>query len=131
MVGLVYDPDDCGGCSEDILDDTRFRKREHLKRDEFKKVFTDGKRFSNRVLTVYALKGSERKVGFVVRRSIRSAVKRNRLKRLLREIFRQNRAKLCDKVLIVVVVGQKADGMRFSELESSFLGLLKKAGVLQ
>ena len=113
------------------LDNARFLRRERLKKSEFEKVFSRGKRFFNGVLTVYALKGEERKAGFVVRRTVRSAVRRHRLKRLLREIFRQNKDKYCEKVLIVIVAGEKADRLRFSELERSFLQLLDKAGVIQ
>ena len=113
------------------FNNTRFPRRECLKKNEFKKVFSEGKRFSDRILTVYTLRGEERKAGFVVRRSLRSAVKRNRLKRLLREAFRRNKSKLCDKVSIVIVAGREADGLHFSELESSFLRLLNKARVLE
>jgi ribonuclease P protein component len=113
------------------FDNARFLRGERLEKSEFKKVFSEGRRFCNGVLTVYILKGEERKAGFVVRRTVHSAVKRNHLKRLLREIFRRNRDKCCGKALIVIVAGKEADGLHFSELESSFLQLLNKAGVIE
>ncbi len=113
------------------FDNARFPRRERLERSEFKKVFSKGKRFCDGVLTVYTLKGEERKAGFVVRRVVRSGVKRNRLKRLLREIFRRNKSKVCDKVLVVVVAGKEADGLHLSEIENSFLQLLNRAGALE
>jgi len=111
-------------------DNARFTKRERLSKREFKEVFSKGKRFSDRILTVYVLEGEERKAGFVVRRTLRSAVKRNRLKRFLREIFRQNKHRLSEKALIIVLVGKESAGLCFSELESSLLKVLKKAGIL-
>jgi ribonuclease P protein component len=113
------------------FDNARFLKGERLEKSEFKKVFSKGRRFRDGVLTVYILKGEERKAGFVVRRAVRSAVNRNRLKRLLREIFRRNKDKYCGKILIIVVAGKEAEGLDFSKLEKSFLQLLNKAGVLQ
>ena len=111
-------------------DDAKFLKRERLKRNEFKEVFSRGKRFSNEILTVYVFNGAERKAGFVVRKTVRSGVKRNRLKRLLKEIFRQNKSKLSSKVLIVIMAGKRAEGLPFSDIERSFLKLLNRAGVL-
>ena len=111
-------------------DSARFPKREHLGSEEFKRVFSRGRRFSDRLLTIYVLEGEKRKAGIVVRRNVRSAVGRNRLKRLLREIFRQNKSRLSGEVLLVVVVGREANEVGFRELRNSFLELMEKAGIL-
>ncbi len=109
-----------------------FPRKERLRRWEFKDVFSHGKRCGDGILTVYVLKlkGDERKAGFVVRRAIRQAVERNRLKRLLRELYRINKNRLSEGVAIVVVISERARGLSFKELEKSFLQLLGKAGLI-
>lgn len=104
----------------------RFHGKERLGRAEFKKVFSEGKRCSNGILTVYFLKHETRKAGFVVRRAVRPVVRRNRLKRLLREIYRRNKANVPEDLAVVVIAGEKASGLSFGELEKSFLKLLKR-----
>ncbi len=107
-----------------------FPRGERLRKDGFREVFSKGKRLSSRVLALYVFECGDRKAGFVVRRSVRGAVKRNRLKRLLREIYRRNRGKINERVALVAVVGEKAEGLSLKELERSFLLLLEKAGAL-
>ena len=109
-----------------------FPRKERLRRKEFKEVFSHGKRCGDGILTVYGLKliGDERKAGFVVRRAIRQAVERNRLKRLLRELYRLHRDRLAEGIAIVVVISERARGLRFKELEKSFLPLLNRISIL-
>ena len=109
-----------------ILPYQGFPRGERLKREEFRKVFSKGRRLSGGVLTLYVFECGERKAGFVVRRSVRGAVKRNRLKRLLREIYRRNRDRIDERVALVVVIGEKAEELSMQELERSFLLLLEK-----
>lgn len=65
-----------------------------------------------------------------MRKQVRPVVKRNHLKRLLREIYRQNKDRIVEGFAIVVVIGGKAEGLSFREIEKSFLQLLEKAGIL-
>ena len=113
-----------------VLPHQGFPRGERLRRDEFREVFSKGRRLSGGVLTLWVFECGERKAGFVVRRSVRGAVKRNRLKRLLREIYRQNRDRIDERVALVAVVGEKAEGLSLRILERSFLLLLEKAGML-
>ena len=58
------------------------------KEKDFNAVFNKGKRiFSSRITLIY-LEAEETKVGFVVSKKHGNSVKRNRIKRLLRESFR-------------------------------------------
>ena len=105
----------------------RFPGKERLGRAEFKKVFSEGNRCSNGILTVYFLKHEIRKAGFVVRRAVRPVVRRNRLKRLLREIYRRNKVNVPEDFAVVVIAGEKASELSFGEIEKSFLKLVKRA----
>ena len=58
------------------------------KEKDFKQVFTNGKRLYSSSLTVIYFPASELKAGFAVSKKHGGSVKRNRIKRLLRESFR-------------------------------------------
>ena len=58
------------------------------KQKDFDKVFKEGKRLFSDYLTLIYLPSKELKVGFAVSKKHGGSVKRNRIKRLLRESFR-------------------------------------------
>ena len=58
------------------------------KEKDFKQVFTNGKRLYSSSLTVIYFPASELTAGFAVSKKHGGSVKRNRIKRLLRESFR-------------------------------------------
>jgi ribonuclease P protein component len=67
-------------------------KRGRLKgKQVIKHLFSKGKRFHTGNLTFIYLPAEEPMVGFVASKRIGGAVKRNRVKRLLREAYRMNR----------------------------------------
>jgi|Deesub1362B_J571_1020462.scaffolds.fasta_scaffold02220_2 ribonuclease P protein component len=74
------------------------RKRETLRKYEIlrghgaiERVFREGKKVNGKLVSVFYLPNPEKKVAFVASRQYRKAVKRNRVKRLLREIYRKNK----------------------------------------
>ncbi|MBO5927751.1 MAG: ribonuclease P protein component [Clostridia bacterium] len=58
------------------------------KEKDFSLVFKSGKRLFSKSLTLITLKSKEIKAGFVVGKKHGGSVKRNKIKRLLRESFR-------------------------------------------
>jgi len=103
-----------------------FPKEERLLRPEdFRKVRKDGKRLSTRSFTLYLMANGlgKKRLGIAVSAKTGGAVKRNRMKRLLREFFRQNKDLFpaSTDILVSVRTLEHATGLKGVEEE------LKKA----
>jgi len=85
------------------------KKEERLrKRKEFQAVFQEGVKIYGKHFIVYLRKNDReiRRIGIAVSRKVGRAVKRNRIKRLVREFFRLNKD-LFPSGTDVVIVGKK------------------------
>jgi ribonuclease P protein component len=117
-----------------------FSKEKRLRSNsQFKSVLDKGRRLSNGLLTLYMAENecNYPRLGVSVGRSCGSAVVRNRLKRLLREAFRQNQDKIpvgFDYLLMISPGRLKKTGTAktrdlptYEQIRSSFLALVKSA----
>ncbi len=109
--------------------DERFTRAERLlKRMEFRRVYDHGQRYHFPLFTVFAIENAldKSRLGITVTRRVGSAVKRNRCKRLLREVFRRNKWRLPFPADIVVNVKTSMGEATYAEVEAQFLRFIEK-----
>jgi len=100
-------------------------------RREFTAVFDGGRRFAHPLLSLHWL-GDEQpaRLGLAVSRKVDPhAVGRNRIKRVLRDVFRRSRLQLAPGAYVVVArqAASSADGVA---LRAAFHSVLQRAGAL-
>ncbi|MCZ6873662.1 MAG: ribonuclease P protein component [bacterium] len=112
-----------------MYDDQRLRPSERLRRArEYQHVFQYGKKLVSPLFVVYILPSSESfsRLGMAVSKRVGKAVVRNRVKRLIRELFRRHKNffKLpCD---VVFVARHRAAEASLGDYTRQFLMLLSR-----
>jgi ribonuclease P protein component len=113
----------------------RFPKRAHiLKSKDFKKVYDRGRFVKKGPYVLYRLANDlkESRIGFSIgARNIRKANRRNRYKRLFREVFRKTNKKLKNNFDLVLLIRKDYDKtITYTGAETIFLTMAKEVGVL-
>ena len=108
------------------------RSRILKKKKDFQAVYSRGKSYANRFLVLYVFRsnGFQGKVGFAAGKKLGNAVKRNRIKRLLRESYRMHQSEIEEGVSLLLVGRKAALAVKCQELEKVFLALGRKAGIM-
>ena len=106
------------------------RGRMLKRRSEFQRVYHKGKSYAGRYLILYVFKnyhGEKDHAGFAAGKKLGCAVVRNRVKRLLRESYRLEQAKVPQGVTLLLVGRAAAVKAKRQPVQQEFVRLLKKA----
>ena len=112
--------------------DKRYRLRNN---QDFKNVYKNGKSYWNRNLVLYISKNDlgYMRVGFTVTKKIGNSVVRNKIRRRMKEIFRENfnRIKKDQGYDIILIPKKNVVDIEFKTLESAMIHILKISKVLK
>ncbi len=99
--------------------DESFNKTDRvLDRKTYLSAAKHGKAKRSRHFVVVELKGEseEKKIGITVSKRVGNAVKRNRVKRLIREFFRKNRESVRGGAIYIVIARKNAHTLGYDEV---------------
>ena len=104
-----------------------FPKEKRLRSNRlFREVISSGQCVRDRMLTIYTAKNDYvfSRLGVSVSKSSGNSVKRNRLKRLVREVFRQHQHEIPIGFDYLVLIKRKIDQPSFEQIKESFMSLV-------
>ena len=92
-------------------------------RRQFLTVYAEGRRVASKSFTVFGLPNSAGtcRLGITVTRKVGGAVRRNRIKRRFRDVFRRNRLLLSPNIDLVVNAHASIDVSDSAAIEAEFL----------
>lgn len=98
----------------------------------FRRLYAKGKSAVSPLVVLYCRKNGRRenRLGITVGGKLGHAVVRNKVRRRLREIYRQNESRFLPGYDIVVVARGRAVRSRYADLETHFLRLADKLKLL-
>lgn len=110
-------------------------KRKLSKNIEFKKVFLKGERIKTKNLIIFILENNYRynRLGLIVKKEIGKAVVRNKIRRLLKEAFRNIDKKIYQGYDIIILVKKNAvklDYFNFCDELGNLLKYIKRKDIL-
>lgn len=97
------------------------------KEKDFALVFKKGKKIFSSKLTLVFVPATSLKVGFAVGKKYGGSVKRNRIKRILRESFRSFTPQLCNNFFFVFIP-KIAENYDFNEIKRDMEKIFIKGG---
>ena len=109
------------------------RKERLVNPADFARVYKAGKRAAGRTLVLYVLNNGENlnRVGFSVgTKRAGGVVRKNRIKRLLREAYRRNKTRFTTGWDLVMVPRKTTERVDFQVFQDELLALAKKAEVI-
>ncbi|MBB3068552.1 ribonuclease P protein component [Paenibacillus baekrokdamisoli] len=116
-------------------EDTAMQRKLRLrKREDFSRIYRNGKSFANNQFVVYWSRQHQAdpfRLGVSASKKIGNAVVRNRMRRMVKEIVRQHTERMAGQLDFIVIVRKPAVGMKMKELEKSLLHVFKRAGLLK
>lgn len=109
--------------------DQSFSKQYRLRKsNDFKRVFSRGKRIATPYFVLYLLPNrlAFSRLGIQVKAKLGTATKRNYMKRIVREIFRKLKSELVQSVDIILIAEKPLRELRYQELEAELRKALQR-----
>lgn len=103
------------------------------KNSEFQAIIQSGKSFANREFVIYYKEKQDQthfRVGISVGKKLGNAVTRNRLKRLIREAFRELDHNIVRNVDIIIIARRNSVDLSYDRVKKSIIHLLKRLRLL-
>ena len=99
--------------------------------NDFRRLYARGKSYAGAYVVVYAMKTRRRvkRLGLTVGKSFGKAVKRNRMKRLMRESYRAIEGNIPDGYDFVIVARSRAAGTSFAQVNRDMEYVFGKLGL--
>jgi len=104
-----------------------------LKRNwQFERIYREGNKYSDDLFVLYVLPNNtqETRIGLTVTKKVGISVQRNRIKRVIREVFR-----LLEEIIpgndLVIIAKKAAVNLGYSQARDSLRFLLYRAGILK
>ncbi len=110
------------------------RKYRIKKNKDFQVVFKKGNSFANRQFVLYILQKPEEKefrIGLSVSKKIGNAVTRNKVKRLIRQVFSEEKHRISNGKEFIIIARKPAAEMNYHEVKGSLNHLFRKAKIYQ
>lgn len=98
------------------------------KNEEFQRIYRLHDSYADGPIVVYKAQGTG-KLGIVCSKKVGNSVVRHRFARLIREIYRKHKDEIKEDTDLIVVARESAKEQGFTEIEASFLRLLKRHGI--
>lgn len=116
-----------------LMQEIMKKKGKITRSSDFRRVFQAGKSLATRNIVLYYRKNqlNESRVGFIVSKKLGNAVKRNRVKRVLREGYRHLAGKIISGYDMVFVARFRAVTLPAGQAGAEMEQLLLKGGLLK
>lgn len=104
------------------------------KNEDFQEVFKKGTSLANRQFVVYSLRRPGQahfRIGLSVSKKLGNAVKRNQIKRYIRQAFLELEENLQNEYDYVIIARKPVSEMNFFEVKNSLIHVLKLSKVLK
>jgi ribonuclease P protein component len=98
------------------------------KNEDFKTIYKRGRSYVGAYLVLYSYKSddSTKQFGITVSKKVGNAVKRNRIRRLLKEAIRLNDVKIPAGYTYVIVSRVRASNATYQDIEKNLLYLVRQ-----
>lgn len=102
------------------------------KNRQFNYVFKKGTSNVTKNLVIYSVKNnlSYNRLGFIISKKVGNSVTRNRIKRLLKEAYRNKNVHFKTGYDLIIIVRHRAAGLTYKQAENELLTLAKKANII-